>query len=201
MENKENYEEQLEENIRYNSINNKENIELGTIQKIIKVELVTNTFNQKTGQINTKRNVYTDNAGYEKAKILISKILNDIKKRGIKANTYIDSLSVFVDIKERSNQLKISLIENSGTIPANQGVLELFLSNYYLIEDKKIDYQVVRRGEIEYLVEVIKNADEYIDELDREEKRKIAMKRNTKLIVIGFILLLLGFAIWILSIR
>lgn len=201
MENKENYEEQLEENIRYNSINNKENIELGTIQKIIKVELVTNTFNQKTGQINTKHNIYTDNAGYEKAKILISKILNDIKKKGIKANTYIDSLSIFVEIKERSNQLKISLIENSGTIPANQGVLELFLSNYYLIEDKKIDYQVVRRGEIEYLVEVIKNADEYIDELDREEKRKIAMKRNTKLITIGFILFLLGFAIWILSIR
>ena len=75
------------------------------------------------------------------------------------------------------------------------------MSNYYLIEDKKIDYQVVRRGEIEYLVEVIKNADEYIDELDREEKRKIAMKRNTKLIAIGFILFLLGFAIWILSIR
>ena len=88
MENKENYEEQLEENIRYNSINTKENIELGTIQKIIKVELVTNTFNKKTGQINTKRNVYTDNAGFEKAKILISKILNDIKKKGIKANTY-----------------------------------------------------------------------------------------------------------------
>lgn len=201
MENKENYEEQLEENIRYNSINNKENIELGTIQKILRVELVTNTFNKNTGQINTKRNVYKDNAEFERAKTLITNILKDIKKKGIKANTYIDSLYIYVQIKERSNELKISLVENSGTIPANQGVLELFLSNFYLIADKKIDYQVVRKGDVEYLVEVIKNADEYIDELKREEKRKVAMKRNAKLIFGGFILLLLGFTIWILTIR